>query len=72
MMIKNKKRFWTKLKAKLTRNFWTHCPHCGHWFGGHEEYGTGVDLLNHAGHREHYRYVCPKCAPLALPPEKVK
>ena len=29
-------RGWNRLRAEIGGYFWTDCPLCGQWFGGHE------------------------------------
>lgn len=48
-------KLFHRFLALIFRKFWTYCPKCLHYFGGHQKHYHHVKL------DKHYRYVCHKC-----------
>lgn len=59
-------RIFHRLLAAILFRFWTQCPRCLKHFGGHQRYAKHVAFKGENKLIVTYRYVCPKCAKLAI------
>lgn len=50
-----------KLRAKITRSFWTTCPKCNQYFGKHQGISHFAEIKNKDGKLERFRYICGRC-----------
>ena len=53
-------RFLHRMIAFFLMRFWTQCPHCKNYFGGHQKHA-----LHQVIKGKHYRYLCRHCSHLA-------